>query len=264
MAGESEVRHCWSCGDNSPMSTEVAGRRISRLEIRMGVPDIGHGEYLYPVARLLVDGQDLLARAGRPGFGFLPWPAELLLTGDAPLLPAVPPRRVVLYAQSPDPCGLAPQISGQDDVVIWSDFHVVCGVGEDPADMREAWDWTPAALPDLAFDARQYTAEVQRATAAREWDSDGWQTALLLRAWLREDPLAPGDDWELGFTEPDREDPGRYHVTYWTADLSAMTTVSLTAGSGTPGQQAQAMFDYLLAIPTARWPATQYLRDAHR
>jgi hypothetical protein len=246
------------------MSAELAGRRISRLEIRMGVPDIGDGGYLYPVARLLIDGQDLLARAGRPGFGFVPWPAEQLLTGEAPLLPAQPPRRVVLYAQSPDPCGLAPRISGHDDVVIWSDFHDVCGVGEDPLVMREAWDWTPAALPDLAFDARQYTAEVRRATAAREWESDAWQTALLLRAWLRADPLAPGDEWELGFTEPDRERAGRYHVTYWTPDLSAVTTVPLTAGPGTPQQQAQAMFDYLLATPTARWPATQYTHDTRR
>jgi len=181
-----------------------------------------------------------------------------------PLLPARPPRRVVRYAQSPDPCGLAPQITGRDDVVIWSDFHDVCGVGADPLGRREARDRTPAALRGLAFDARQYTAEVRRASTAREWECDAGQTALLLRGWLCADPLAPGGDWELGFTEPDRDQAGRYRVTCWTGDLSAVTTVWLTAGPGTPRQQAQAMFGYLLATPAARWPATRHAHQTRR
>lgn len=141
----------------------------------------------------------------------------------------------MLYVEPWGPCGLAPQIRGQGGVVAWSDFHTVCEPADDPLDMSQAWDWSPVPLPDLAFDARQYTAEVQRATAAREWDSAPWQTALLLLACLRDEPLTPGHQWDLGFTEPDREHPGRYRVTYWTADLHAVTTVSLTTGPRTAG-----------------------------
>ena len=109
-------------------------RRIRSLEIRMGVPDIGDDDYVYPVARLLVDGEDVLAGVGRRGY--VPWPAHMLLTGNVPLLAAQPPRRVVVYVQSPDPCGLAPQISRERDVVAWTDFHEVCE--HDPLDLTRA------------------------------------------------------------------------------------------------------------------------------
>jgi hypothetical protein len=52
-------------GNNAPMNTNVTARRIRRLDIRMAVPDIGDEEYLYPVARLLIDGEDLLADVGK-------------------------------------------------------------------------------------------------------------------------------------------------------------------------------------------------------
>jgi hypothetical protein len=187
-----------------------------------------------------------------------------LLTDDVPLLATEPPRRVVVYVQSPDPCSLAPQISGHGDVVIWGDFHNMCEAGDGPLDLRPADSWSPVDIPDLVFDARQYTAEVRRATAAREWESDPWQTALLLRAYLRDDPLTPGGEWELGFTEPDRDQAGRYLITYWTEDLQAVTAVSVTAGPGTPEQKAGTMYDYLLATPTARWPSTRHIRGTDR
>jgi hypothetical protein len=57
---------------------------VSRLDIRMGVPDIGDDGFIYPVATLLIDGQDPFAAAGK--FGHVAWPAQLILTGDAPLL----------------------------------------------------------------------------------------------------------------------------------------------------------------------------------
>jgi hypothetical protein len=46
-------------GDNSPMSANEAAQ-IRQLEIRMGVPDIGDNDCVYPVARLLIDGEDKL------------------------------------------------------------------------------------------------------------------------------------------------------------------------------------------------------------
>jgi hypothetical protein len=204
----------------------------------MGVPDIGDDDYLYPVARLLIDGQDRLATSGK--FGHLPWPAHMLLTGNAPLLPAEPPRGVVVYIESPDPGGLAPLISGVGDVVVWSAFQQAHEAGDDPLDFSEVYSWSPLELPDLVFDARQYTAEVQRATAAREWESDAWQAALLLRTYLLGDPLTsgdeltPGDNWEVGFTQPDRGDGQHYRITNWTEDLQAEATVTLTAEPGPP------------------------------
>jgi hypothetical protein len=253
--------------DNAPMNADAV-RPISSLEIRMGVPDIGDDDFVYPVARLLIDGQDPLAAAGK--FGHEPWPAHTMLTGSAPLLPADPPRRVVVYVESPDPGGLAALISRDGDVVVWSDFHEVYQAGGDPLDFSDAYSWSPLGLPDLVFDARQYTAEVERVTAAREWESDAWQAALLLRAYLLGGPQTPGDEltpggeWEVGFTEPGRHHGQRYHVTYWNTDDRTVATVTLTAESGPPELQARAMYDYLLGKPAASWPCTVTTRPPSR
>lgn len=71
-------------------------------------------------------------------------------------------------------------------------------------------------------------------------------------------------EWELGFTEPDREHAQQYRITYWTEDLSAVATVFLTAAPGTPEQQARTMYDYLLATPTVDWPTTRRVRTKDR
>jgi hypothetical protein len=98
---------------------------------------------------------------------------------------------------------------------------------------------------------------VNRATAAREWESEAWQAALLLRAHLLGDPhtpgdeLTPGDDWEVGFAEPDGQ---HYRVTFWAADLRTVFTVTLTAEPGPPEQQALAMYQHLLETPVGSWP----------
>ncbi len=230
---------------------------VSRLEIGMGVPDIGDDEYVYPVARLLIDGNDPLAEIGT--YGHVPWPAHMLLTDSAPLLPAEPTRRVILYVESPDPGGLAAVISGQGGVVVWSDFQEVHEAGDDPVDFSEVYSWSHLGLPDQVFDVSQYTAEVRRATAAREWESGPWQTALLLRTYLRDGRLTLGDEWELGFTEPDGEHARQYRITYWTEDLSAVATVSLTARPGSAEQQARTMYDYLVTTPAARWPSAHHI-----
>ena len=38
---------------------------------------------------------------------------------------------------------------------------------------------------------------------------------------LRDDPLTSGEERELGFTEPDREQAGRYLITDWTLTFTA-------------------------------------------
>ena len=230
----------------------------------MSVPDIGHHDEPYPVAQLLIDGVDELAPVGK--WLYAGWPAELILTENFPLLPSDPPRRVIVYVERPDPGGLAPQISGDGEVVVWSDFHEVYEAYDDPLDFSHAYSWSPVGVPDLVFDARQYTDEVRRATAAREWESDSWHAALLLHAYLDGDPqtpgdeLTPGDEWEVGFAEPDREHARHYRVTYWTTDQRSVTTVTLTAEPGPPEQQAQTMYEYLLATPLDQWPSTRHVR----
>jgi len=248
--------------DNSAMSTDAV-RPTRSLEIQLSVPDIGQDDYPYPVAKLLIDGVDALASVGKRRYAG--WPAELILTDNFPLLPAELPRRVIVCVEPADPGGLAPQISGDGEVVVWSDFHEVFEAGDDPLDFSDAYSWSPVSVPDLVFDTRQYTEEVQRATAAREWASDSWRAALLLRAYLAGgDPMAPGsdltpgDEWQVGFAEPDREHAQQYHIGYWTDDLRSVVTVSLTAPPGRPEEQARGMYDYLLATPTASWPF-----DAH-
>jgi hypothetical protein len=44
-----------------------ATRQVRRFDIRMGTRDITSSGYLYPVAHILIDGQDLFAGAGRRG-----------------------------------------------------------------------------------------------------------------------------------------------------------------------------------------------------
>jgi hypothetical protein len=250
------------------MSTDAVGP-IRRLEIRMSVPRIGDDEEPYPVAKLLIDGVDVLAPVGH--WGYAGWPAEFILTDNFPLLPAASPRRVIVYVEPPDPGGLAPQISGDGDMVVWSDLREVYQVGDNPLDFSGAYSWSPVGVPDLVFDARQYTTEVRRATAAREWESVSWQAALILRACLvGGDPMAPGDDltpgdeWQVGFVEPDRDHAQHYRVTYWTEDLRAVASVSLTAAPGPPEQQARSMYEYLLATPTDDWPSTQHTSTEDR
>jgi hypothetical protein len=211
----------------------------------------------------------MLAPAGR--WVYQGWPADLILTENFPLLPTDPPRRVIVYVEPPDPGGLAPQISGDGDIVAWSDFREVYEAGDEPLDFSAAYSWSPPVdVPDLVFDARQYAAEVRRATAAREWESDAWRAALLLDAHLVGDPQQPGDEltlgeeWEGGFVEPDREHAHHYRVTYWTSDMRSVAVVSLTAAPGTAEQQARAMYEHLLATPADGWHITPRPIAEHR
>jgi hypothetical protein len=71
------------------MSTDAA-QPVRRLDIKLTGPAIGDDFYVNPVARLLIDGEDVLAPVGK--WRYLGWPARLLLTDDMPLLPAEPPR----------------------------------------------------------------------------------------------------------------------------------------------------------------------------
>ncbi|MEV7215325.1 hypothetical protein AB0O31_19780 [Kitasatospora cineracea] len=118
------------------------------IEVRTGVRPPAE-------ARVRVDGQDLVdATAGPDGFGaHAPW--LLPAAGDGPLRATGEARRVELGEPecTGGCCGyLAAVVRRHGALVLWSDW-------ETPAD--------GPGLPDFRFDARQYDAELARATADR-------------------------------------------------------------------------------------------------
>ncbi|RPE29116.1 hypothetical protein [Kitasatospora cineracea] len=121
------------------------------IEVRAGVRSAAE-------VRVRVDGEDLVdATAGPDGFGaHAPW--LLPAAGDGPLRATGEARRVELGepACTGGCCGyLAAVVRRHGALVVWSDR-------ETPAD--------EPGLPDFHFDARQYDAELARATADRWWD----------------------------------------------------------------------------------------------
>jgi hypothetical protein len=242
------------------MGTDGEARYVSRLQLRMGTPGTDSaGGLVYPVARILIDGRDIFADAGRSGL--IGWPAGTLLSDDLPLLPAEP-RRVIVCVSDPDPVGLAPVISAHGSVVTWTDFRDFWEVEDSPFLAPGTRGGTPVELPDLAFDASQYTTEVRRATAAREWESDGWRTAILLDQNLPAWASTPDTTWHLCFAEPDGDERGRFLVTYLEDTTEQREiTVALTAGHGTPEDKAREMAAFLQSMPTGRWPVIRRLAD---
>lgn len=164
--------------------------RLHRLEIRV-VP----GESAdHPQAVLLVDGEDVLAGNGHRGFD----PERLLHKGD-PLVPVSSPRRVVLYHCG---CGVAGcsgracVISESDGVVRWSGFRLFVGLDYPLDDSLADEEGRPDDLPDIAFEAAQYRAEVERAKADRSWETRRRRLARLLTERLAAEP---GRWDQLGF-----------------------------------------------------------------
>ncbi|MEU3494614.1 hypothetical protein ABZ747_14135 [Kitasatospora cineracea] len=121
------------------------------IEVRAGVRSAAE-------VRVRVDGEDLVdATAGPDGFGaHAPW--LLPAAGDGPLRATGEARRVELGEPTCTGgcCGyLAAVVRRHGALVVRSDR-------ETPAD--------EPGLPDFHFDARQYDAELARATADRWWD----------------------------------------------------------------------------------------------
>lgn len=155
---------------------------LSSLEIQV-VP----GESVpSPRVVLLVDGRDVLAGTGERGFD----PEKLLHTGD-PLMPTDPPRRVALYHCA---CGIAGcgttacVISESDGVVRWSGFRTFVGLDYPLDQSLSDQHGRLANLPDFAFDATQYRAEVERAKADRSWETPSRRVGRLLKDRLAQRP----------------------------------------------------------------------------
>ena len=149
--------------------------KIRRVDFRIEAG--GHPNL--PIVTVLIDGEDVIGRStGYQGFD-----PDDLLGPDSPLLPTDPPRRIAVYRCSCGEagCGCAACfISERDGVVRWYDFRDFVGVysaptvGEDPAGGEEH------ALPNFAFDASQYRAAVESASADRGWETRQRRVARLL------------------------------------------------------------------------------------
>jgi hypothetical protein len=214
---------------------------VHRLDLQVRYP-AGMPDGDFPGVRLLVDGRDLLTWAGREDryIGISPLG---MFGADPDLLPSEPPRRVMLYfTGTPDPAEpcLTVVIRVAGDQVIWSDLHdsrVNTGDFDDIDVDFDVVDSQPLGLPDLAFDREQYLAEVRRAMADREWESEHWDTAELLADRLRDSPLAELTGWHVDYAQP-------------------AILVVLAPEPGSPAERVAAMAAWLLATPASEWPVS--------
>jgi hypothetical protein len=247
------------------MREQRADHTVRHLELRLGIPNEGGSPTVFPVVQIMIDGDEKLAAVEIPGYGsgFVGSPPAAILGKDTPLLPAEPPRRVVLYLRTAGDPGdgcIAPRICKSGNYVIWHDFSVLVGliddaplVKDDPTVIGE-----PIDLPDVWFDATQYIAEVRRVTAEREWESGPWRTALLLDQALSADPWALGAEWHLGWVEP--QGANALNLTCWDVNIDHGIVVTLVPGPGTPEERARIMAEYRISHPSDQWPVTRHVR----
>jgi hypothetical protein len=236
-----------------------------RLDLRVSYPP-GMPDGDFPGVRLLLDGRDLLTLADREDryIGMSPLG---VFADDPGLLPADPPRRVMLYfTGTPDPAEpcLTAVIRVAGDQVIWSDLHdsrVNTGDFDDVDVDVDLVDSQPLGLPDIAFEREQYLAEVHRAMTDREWESEHWDTAELLCDRLRDSDLADRAGWYPDYAQPASPDGHEFQVSLSDEDDGKAIMVVLAAEPGSPAERAAAMAAWLLATPASDWPvATQSQR----
>ncbi len=212
---------------------------------------------------ILVDGAQIFSSFD--GRRYRGWhPALILDPDDAPLLPATPSRRVGLYPRASlyaaEGCVTA-VILAAGDRIAWTDIRDHYGYHE-PAPARDPviGDGQVLPIPDLAFDAAQYRAEITRATASRTWETHALATARLLRKHLREAAgRLTAQGWTPEFTEGRSEG-------YWVAFRDPGDTqliVALPAPPGTAEQQAATMADILLTTPPQHWPVVHCSTCGH-
>jgi hypothetical protein len=233
---------------------------LRRLDLRVEEIELEPGRPRRTVVTILVDGEDIFTHVdGNDRYDYMGWHPALLLNPDiAPLLPVDPARRVGLYPGRfywvAEAC-ITARITGAGDRVTWSDFRDITGY-HGPADQ----DMGPGVflgLPDLVFDAAQYRAEVERATADRFWETDDLKTARLVRHYL----LQAGGHLAASGWRPDFAEarPQEFWVVFQGSDDTQLI-VELTPEPGTPEQQAAAMSEFLLATPPEQWPVAHCSR----
>jgi hypothetical protein len=151
--------------------------------------------------------------------------------------------------------------------VIWSDFRDFWWTDLEGGDAivvppGTPYSSSPVDVLDLVIDAGQYTAEVQRVTDAREWESERWQIAKRLDEHLTtggRTRVGGGvrNEWEFGYAEPAPGQPGKFLVTCWDEEIRRAIEVILTAGPGSPEDRAKVMADSFLATPETQWTVSR-------
>ena len=166
----------------------------------------------WPDVTVLVDDEDVIGRATR----FRGFDPDELFGADAPLLPTVPPRRVAIYRCSCGEPGCACAaciVSEMDGIVHWQDFRDFVGVYGKATVSDDPTGGKRLALPDLSFDAEQYRAAVQRASADRGWETDRRRVARLLRARLiAGDEALDERGYKVGWVSPEWEREDSFNV----------------------------------------------------
>lgn len=231
---------------------------VRRIDLRFDVPAGQPADY--PVVTVLIDGEDLLTST-RPGFaGFGP---EEMLGPDSPLLPAHPWRRVAVYRCS---CGIAgcgviapPIINRTDGRIVWTDFRDYTGVFDGPTVESDPDGGHELNQRDLVFDARQYAAEVGRASADRTWESARRLTARLLKADLIDaNEVLAAAGYELDWVSPMWQVDEVWELSLSTGPRGIgdrqQLLLELTTPPGEPADRAHAMAARLLALPAIEWP----------
>jgi hypothetical protein len=234
----------------------------NRLEIRV---ENQYFESTDPVAKILIDGEDLFSHL--PPTGFSPFDPGDLLGPDWPLEPVDPPRRVAVYRCScGEPgCGVvAPVITGNDSEVRWSDFRDFTGLFNSPLHNPkyepDEHRSLPLPVPELVFDGVQYMAEVRRATADRSWETPARRTARFLKEMLlaQSEQLA---EWglEVDWVFPAHRRENCVSVAMLDLDHryvqrpALQLLMTLSAPEGTPEDRAASMLRNLLSTTPEKW-----------
>lgn len=217
----------------------------------------------WPAVQVLVAGEDPFADVAPEWRGFDP---EDILGTASPLLPTHQGRRVAIYQCSCGSAGcgvIAPLIVASPDRrrVSWVDFRNYVGVFvrsmEASADRYEGKPWD---LPELHFDGAQYTAEVQRASRDRLWETRGRATARLLFNNLGPRSLVLPPDLDLRWAEPAPEE-GAVRVLFQRVvpppNLDILVQMlQLASTHHDPQRAADDMADQLLGTPPEHWSTT--------
>ncbi|MDA3649619.1 hypothetical protein LZ318_08210 [Saccharopolyspora indica] len=156
---------------------------LNQLVLRIVVPELGSDGTVE--VRPIVDGVDVVAT------GLPREPAEsprTLLGSDGPLVATAEPREVRLAeAECTEGCcgALYVTIRRAGEHVVWSGWR-------DPGDPE-------TGLSEFRFDAKQYAAEVERASSDRSWEWRAYTVARLLQQELeRQDEWFERWDCRLG------------------------------------------------------------------
>lgn len=215
----------------------------------------------WPVVRILVDGVDPFENVAPGWLGFDP---DDILGPESPLLPATGNRRVAVYRCSCGEAGcgvIAPAITRTADQhdILWHDFRNYAGEFFRPLPINPNTDlmglgrrWN---LPDLRFNARQYVAELARASRDRTWETPRRRTAGLLRHQLMPLGLSLPPDLPLREVVPAWEGDGivlQFGREY--ADgLLDQQELRLTSAHHDPSRAALDMANQLRSTPPEHW-----------